>query len=605
MDDLSTDTLDAEVNGNTSESQAFDDPEDELSDSAWDRRVYKYGSLPPTTNKHVVFEQMRLAHRYRNLLTEIERERRRAVREIIANAKETNADKAVTKARLKEVDAKALLLRKGARARCNVYWGTYQLAEAADDQSRKTLGIFEDPRFIPWSGEGVVSVQLTDGGITEMDLANDTQVQLVQQPPKKPGMPPNPEFKTLRLRVDSDHRRRPIWAEFPVRLHRPLPAACVIKRVTVRCERISPRTDKPQSGFREHWQVEFVLEIPKPPAKCGTGVVGVDLGWRVMGDELRVCAWATPQDKAKRRHTGELRLSKEELGGFRRVDTLRSTRDDMRNRALGLLSAQRAEWGDKAPEWFREETRSIALWRRPDRLPRLLWKWGKNRFEGDETIYEWLVFWHHRERHLWKWENDQRRKNHEHRKKKYEEFARTLAERFEIVVLEDFDIRAFARRPDKDAPKLPDGRRETQQSERARAYRHMASTSELRLILSNAFLTRGGGECRVPAHNTTRICHSCGNTETFDQAKDITHSCSKCDVEWDQDDNAGTNLCDRYAILKKMLACDPCNCRRTADKSHGAHVRRGGIPKKDMEGRFARGKRMKQERENEEKGATS
>ena len=613
MDDLHSETnVD---NGTLGEEDRSSAPI-EAQQSEWDRRVYRYGCLAPTVNRHIVFRQFRAAHRYRNQLTEIERARRVAVRGVINAARESNAAQAETRKLLKEIDEKAVLLRKGARALCGVYWGTYQLVESADEQSRKMLKIFEDPRFLRWEEEGAVSAQLTGGGIKEKDLANDTRVQMRIAPPKRPGMAPNPMFQILSLRVGSDGRA-PVFAEFPIRLHRPLPEGSIIKRVTVRYKRVSPSTEKIHAGackcghcsdgFREQWSAEFVVEIPKPSARCGKSIVGVDLGWRVIGDELRVCAWSTPKKNGKRQ-AGELRLTARELDSFRRVDTLRSTRDDMRNRAIALLSAQRAEWGDAAPEWFREETSHLAHWRSPDRIPRLLRNWQNNRFAGDEMIFEWLSFWQLRERHLLKWENDQRLKNHEHRKKKYQEFARTLAERFEIVVLEDFDIRTFARRPAKDAEKRPDGRRESQQSEKARAYRHLASTSELRLILANAFLTRGGGECRVPAHNTTRICHVCANVEIFDQAKNVTHQCSKCNTEWDQDDNASANLCDRFEALKKIHLCEPCKCRKTAAKDDGAHVRRSGVVKQEMESRFAKGMRLKQEREqaaNAEQGSTT
>jgi hypothetical protein len=596
MDDLSIETG-TERHGRQGDDSETRSLAEEPASAEWDRRVYKYGCRPPTVNKDLVREQMYRAHRYRNLLTEIERGRRVAVRAIIKDGTEdTPETRKQKKPLLKAIDEKAVELRKGGRALCDIYWGTYQLVEEADERSRKTLGIFEDPRFLRWMGDGVVSVQLAGGGITLKDLEDDTQVRLRDAVPP-PGVPYNPQFKILSLRVGSGESRQPIFAEFPVRLHRPLPAGSIIKRVSVRCERISPRTDKPHSGFRETWEAQFVLEIPKAPPRCGHGVVGVDLGWRMMDDEMRVCSWSTPIDARGRRTVGELRLDAYEIGGFRRVETLRSTRDDNRNLAMFLLMAQRATWGDWAPEWFRQETMHIHSWRAPDKLPRLLRFWERQRFQGDETIFHWLSYWHGRDRHLSKWESDQRRNNHEHRKKKYEEFGRMLASRFEILVLEDFDLRAFSRRPDKDAEKLPDGRRETQQSEKARAYRHMASTSELRLILVNAFLTRGGGECRVPAENTTRICHSCGSVETFDQAAVIVHACSKCGTEWDQDDNAGTNLCDRYELMKREKTCDPCTCHPATDKTDGAHVKRSGVVKAKMESRFVRAKKLKKERE--------
>ena len=47
--------------------------------------VYQYGLLPPTRNAELVNDQMRLAHRYRNVLVEIERDRRTQVSAILVH----------------------------------------------------------------------------------------------------------------------------------------------------------------------------------------------------------------------------------------------------------------------------------------------------------------------------------------------------------------------------------------------------------------------------------------------------------------------------------------------------------------------------------------
>lgn len=46
-------------------------------------RNFVYGLLPLDVGADLVADQMRLAHRYRNLLVEIERERRTRVRDAI------------------------------------------------------------------------------------------------------------------------------------------------------------------------------------------------------------------------------------------------------------------------------------------------------------------------------------------------------------------------------------------------------------------------------------------------------------------------------------------------------------------------------------------
>lgn len=168
---------------------------EEESSAEWDRRVYKYGCLAPTTNKHLVFEQMRRAHRYRNFLTEIERERRIAVRAVIGDGKDSPEERKRKKPILTAIDERALLLRKGARATCGTFWGTYQLMEEADDRSRKALGIFDDPRFIRWTGDGVVSVQLT-GVAGRSPISRTTRRCSSQTRPRSPGWHTSPSSRS-------------------------------------------------------------------------------------------------------------------------------------------------------------------------------------------------------------------------------------------------------------------------------------------------------------------------------------------------------------------------------------------------------------------------
>lgn len=199
-------------------------------------RVYEYGLLPPHTNAALVNEQMLRAHRYRNMLVEIERDRRQKIRAAMAahpdlapleerlrslcdqrdklreeiqaqrrrtrsrsesadqrqavkdltaqikplretvNATRTGVarDSSVKEAMVAaEEDAKARL--KKARSECGVYWGTYLLQEQAADQARRER---TPPKFVRWNGEGRVSVQIQKG-IPLADLwGAGTQVQI-------------------------------------------------------------------------------------------------------------------------------------------------------------------------------------------------------------------------------------------------------------------------------------------------------------------------------------------------------------------------------------------------------------------------------------------
>ena len=467
-------------------------------------RVFRYGCLAPTREADRVYHQMRAAHRYRNQLVEIERARRAALR-----APGADAD---------QVNLLAADLRRGARALTPAYWGTYLLIESADDQARKAK---TDPDFCRWEGDGAVGVQI-QGGMTPDELAGDRRAQLTT--PNARG------HAVLRLRVGSEGRE-PIWAEWPIVLHRPLPEGSTVKGVTVHMRR---------RGRKSVWSAEFSLVLADPIRTCGEGVVGIDLGWRMIDGEERVCTFAS-EDGLDR---GELRLTAHELGGFDRVHSLRATRDKLRNELQEKLLAYR----ERASEAFRAETTHLHAWRSPGQYHRLLRLLGEADREADEMIRAWK----YRETHLLDWETGQNQKNIEHRKAKYAEFAARLASKYETLVLERFDLRTFARRPAKDTPRDAAGRQETHQAEKARAQRHEASTSVLRSILSNAFERRGGTVVLVSPVDTTRTCFQCGLVVDRDFAASVNWTCD-CGAVHDQDLNASDNLCARWRAEQKAV----------------------------------------------------
>lgn len=472
-------------------------------------RVYKYGCLAPATNASLVHDQMRAAHRYRNQLVEIERARRAAMRV-------EGADKSL-------VNALAADLRRGARALTPCYWGTYLLIEGSDDQARKAAF---DPHFQRWEGDGAVGVQI-QGGMYAHEMDADTRVRLTSPNEKRHAV--------LSIRASS-LGRAPVWAEFPIFLHRPIPAGAIVKYVTVHMRR---------RGRKSVWTAEFSLILPAALRTCGQGAVGVDLGWRMIKGEERVCTYASEDGKDE----GDLRLTACELGGFDRVETLSSTRDSKLNALKGVIAVYRTR--ADASDFFRERTMHVHAWRSPGRFVELLLEYRRTsvRSPFDSEVVQTLMEFRHRDAHLWDWQENQRKRNLEHRKKKYEVFAAKLASKYETLVLEDFDLRAFAKRPEKDAPRDEAGRRESHQAEKARGQRHEAATSILRSVLMNAFERRGGAIVKVPAMDTTRTCFECGLIVDRDFAASVDWTCD-CGAVHDQDVNAADNLCERWRALE-------------------------------------------------------
>lgn len=537
-------------------------------------RVYRYGLLRPIELGEEVWRQMRAAHDYRNKLIEIERRRRDEMRELLgkhgnipvltAEAEAAEAEIAAVieqrnRTRIKErskksdgatadalkaarerkkkamaalrearvamraddsitaardtIEEKYAAERREARAACGVYWGTYLLIEAADQQARKTPlydGIEpNNPRFVRWENEGRVGVQVQGGA--EIGEAK-TLIRIEPRPAPKGADPQSKRsakrsYCTLAMRIGTNEDRSPIWAKWPMVMHRPLPEGAVIKWATVNVRRIGPR---------EQWHCCITAEVEEKARDTEKPRVAIDIGWRVVDEGLRVATWRSDDGR-----TGTLVLNNHEARGLAKADELRAIRDRSFNEARDALLKNLPE---TRPEWW---PNNIGQWRSQARLAALIRKWKNDRFAGDEVAYEAAEAWRYHDYHLWQWETSQRAKSINHRRDVYRVFASKLAEKFGSVVLEDFDLRDVARRS------------EGTENEHARYMRTVAATSELRLYLKQAF--RGDVEI-VPSEYTTKTCAECGSLESWDQAAQLVHTCGACGATWDQDHNATKNL---------------------------------------------------------------
>jgi transposase len=403
-----------------------------------------------------------------------------------------------------------------------------------------------DPRFVRWTGDGAVSVQIQAHagdepfGIVQATAGDDRRLQIrtglpaIRCAKKSSALKAAPlgapltgrragHRADLRLRISSDGRE-PIWATWPMIMHRPIPDEARIKRATVHVRKRGPR---------EEWSVEITVDGVQPRPRTPTGgVVGVDLGWRVIGDELRVAKWSDDSDGE-----GELRLDAKTISGLRKPESLQSTRDQNFDDARAQLNTWLHDSSDKLPGWLKDKTTHLGQWRSEARLAGLCRQWKGQRFEGDAGAYDALEAWRYHDFHLWAWEEGQRTGALRHRREVYRRFAAELARKYETLVLEDFDLRDMARRPTTEEQETT--------NEQARSNRHLAATSELRLCLIHAFAARGGRWTKEPPENTTRECNECHHINVFDAAANITHACFNCGVVWDQDENAAVNLLQR------------------------------------------------------------
>ena len=591
-------------------------------------RIYEYGLLPPTFNAERVDHQIRAGHRYRNVLIEIERERRAKVREILGGHADTEplaaevdrlatereaarqrlklargvtrsrsdsaedraavreigvhlkaarADLKAAKARIAsdpDIQAKLAAVQEHAharrlaeRARTEAYYGTYLLAEAAAEQAAKGK---TDPRFAPYRGEGRIGV-LVIHGIDVADLEDDTRIQIHRRDNGRGGRRAD-QGRTLRLRVGSDDRRAPIWAEWPMIMHRPIPEGARIKQATVIRRRRDCR--------RWDWRVQILLDLSASPPHRSTpadGVCALNLGWAQVEGGIRA-GYVVGSDGAET----EVLASRSILDRLAKADSIRSIRDQHTDEMRARLSAWIADHplptlapqptsGDGRTASLAERADHLHSWRSPNRFAALARAWKSQRFDGDADGYDLLEAWRYRDEHLQRYEAGLVRGSQLARREAYRVIAARLASTYRTLVVDDTDLRELQRSP-------------TPESERteisaAKLAQRRAAGSELRTALVNAFGV--GRVVKLSAADVTSTCHDCGSIERWDRAAHgRKHLCSACGVTWDQDANACRNLLreQQRAITESAGAC-------TTD-----------APVAPRESRWTRKKREKRER---------
>jgi hypothetical protein len=545
-------------------------------------RIYSYGCRLPTEGAQIIEEQLKLARVYHNKLLEIELARRAAVRTAMASCPDVataaaavaeidqkiEAERVVIKAarqaarsgavdvrankeRLKELFVQVKAARgalkaaktasrtpqmlakfkaaqeaanqavRDARAVCGVYWGTYLLVEQEIEAARKSK---TDPQFRRWTGTGRIGVELMHGlSVADLMAGKDTRLQIHMTPGASKR---SQSMAVVRVRVGSAGRD-PIWAALPFRLHRPLPADGRVKWAWIH------RTFK---GRWVNWDLQIVLEagsfaVPERPAHDG-GVVAIDLGWRARqstaGDgsqTIRVGYWC--DDRGQH---GELVMPADLKGRLEHANSLRAIED----RNFDAAKARLMEWLKEhaAPEGI--DLANLAAWKSAKRLGRTVSEW-----ENLGEVPCDLLAWWKQHRHLYDWESSERARALNARKNHYRNIAAQLTTTYAVLVLEDFDMRGVV---ELNQPE----HKEDDAVKPARRNRVFAAPSEFRLALKSAAPLRGCRVAELACALTTQPCHVCGESERWDAAKSVRHTCRNGHT-WDQDYNAARNLLASYA----------------------------------------------------------
>lgn len=464
----------------------------------------------------------------------------------------------------KETAKRAWIAARGEYVARGLYWGNYQLVEAAAEQAEETfpkyrvgkrpIPWYEWPRFRQWKREdsaGRVGVQFIKALPTSKVFDVNTQFYLEPLPALPPGVKPsrryNPEAGIGRtfawLRVGStwsstQRFHKPVWVVVPIALHRPIPTRGTIQ---------AARLQRYHVGTKLRYELHLIICTPySETARHGEdlpvrrGTVAIDPGWRHMHDgSLRAGYWVDSEGKHD-----ELSLSPKLRARQERVFRLISIRQKNFDEFLPCLVA----WADareeeETPEWFRKATATLALWKHPDRLYQLAKRWRWDRFPADATIFPAVAAWCKQDRHLHDWGESEMDRLLACRNMQYQKWALEFSLKYETVATLNFNLlRVIQKQANGDS-------REQEASSR----RHLVAPGKFRLTIKNAYEREHDGTeiVLVPPEYTTLTCHKCGNKDDFDAAKTLLHTCSQCNETWDQDFN---NCMNQLAYIKKIAS---------------------------------------------------
>lgn len=429
------------------------------------------------------------------------------------------------------------------RATSGAYWQNYLLVyertfksfrSSSDPQFRAARGTERSKREAGWLGDGAIGVRIPNGLTVDQLFGGKDSRLRIDRIPQDAWTSPSLSTRrrlaktNLRIRIGTGPSKKPLWAVFPLYMHRALPADALVKRASVHV-----RT----RGTREEWTLVLTYAcappLPTSPS-LPTPTVALDLGWRQREEEaLRVAYWVDSSGGH-----GELLMPAEVRLRLSVADKLRALQERLFNRTMRWLkrwmqAAQRSGLAVPPGVLSASQFRSAGTLRKL-----VFFQWRSARFTGDDRIFAMLLRWAHRSRHLWQWETGARCSALNLRLNTYRCFAASLVRRYSTVVVERFDLaRASRRAPPEEADRLP---------QRVRSTLVQCAPGEFRVAVLSTASRLGRNVVSVAARGSTQNCSACGTLCAWVPARSLKHTCEHCGVTWDQDYNAAKNLLDEH-----------------------------------------------------------
>lgn len=473
---------------------------------------------------------------------------KKTANKILDEAKKGEVGKQLSESE-KIVKERYKVLQKSVQAPKNsgLHNGTYNLINDAVKKTkwypsfkRAEGGLAKRGGEFKWVKSGSVGTQIisSHGRLFSEGLLEGTHKQLKILPQDGET---NDRYKKLVFQIDTDEKKQPIYLEFKMVYHRPLPEGAEIKRATIHRYR---------EGKKWKYYVCFTLNIEK-------GVVGnhpstescaIDMGHRYAPNEedhgynVRYAYWSDTMD-----HQGEMLLPKSSHRKNCSIHERMDYVDAIASRRRLLFDQAKkdiVEWCKKTearPPWLLEKVSKVKTERR---LVELFYRWKKERVEGDEKGFETLAKWRKTEEHLYPIQEDYRGRTLRHRRDHYYKLAHRLCRKYSTIVIENLKLDKMSER---NKTRKEKGKKEQDDlAKSARRNRTRVAISEFFNILGWVAKKYGTQITRVNPRNTSKTCHVC--TKVTQLASEPRYQCEHCGAEWDRDYNATRNILQSASI---------------------------------------------------------
>ena len=436
-------------------------------------------------------------------------------------------------------------------------WGTrLKIQEFVERAAESSAKHWHAPEVHEWEEDGILAVQLQNGlAFKDAIACKDTRFQLkiikaaewhqLQEhsglghdgkplPAAKEGR--EKRFAVARIRIGSDGRS-PIWADFPIKIHRFPADEALIKWAMVVKRRI---------GLRYEWDMQIIVEEDGPEIRTEDLTLAVNLGWRQMEDDTVRIGYVIGSDG----YHEDVRVPTRVVEHITKAKSIASQATKNFEAAKESILRWTTD-ADVVPAWLSAMVENVQLWRNPGRFDNLLRVWEGNRFAGDEQMFDALMAWKKQHRHLRFWAADEETKARRMRKDIYRNTAAKWTEKYSHIVVTSIDLRDFSEIPN------PEDGKKTAGSEQRRI-KSLAAPSILRGAIKNAAIWKGskfdeilesrdvGGKKKrkkgKPSAAPTQTCNKCGVRGSFDTRPNVMLKCLSCGEEFDQDANHCLNL---------------------------------------------------------------